>query len=114
MKTVAAFLIAALCAAQAIACDKVDAAKVQAALFEMGTQWSERDGGVLLEWGRAWDGTAASQRLGLLRAFAEGDVCLTGRAREISFYRHGKLVGRASPSGIQLLDTGAPGKSPAC
>jgi hypothetical protein len=114
MKTVAAILLAGLCAAQAIACDKVDAAQVQATLSEMGTQWSERDGAVLLDWGRAWDGTAASQRLGLLKAFAEGDVCLTGRAREISFYRHGKLVGRSSPGGIQLLDPGAPEKSPAC
>jgi hypothetical protein len=114
MKTVAVFLMAGLCGAQALACDKVDAANVQAALSEMGTQWSERDGAVLLDWGRAWDGTAASQRLGLLKAFAEGDVCLTGRAREISFYRHGKLVGRASPSGIQLIETGARAKSPAC
>jgi len=114
MKTVTAFLLAGLCAAQAIACDKVDAAKVQAALSEMGTQWSERDGGVNLDWGRAWDGTAASQRLGLLKAFAEGDACLTGRAREISFYRHGKLVGRASPGGIQLIDTSAPRRSPGC
>jgi len=114
MKTVAAFLMAGLCAAQAVACDPVDAARVQATLSEMGTQWTERDGAVLLDWGRAWDGTAVSQRLGLLKAFAEGDACLTGRAREISFYRHGKLVGRASPSGIQLLDTGASGKPRAC
>lgn len=46
---------------------------------------------------------AARQRLELLRAFAEGDGCLTGKTREISFYRLGKLVGRASPwSGVQL------------
>jgi len=114
MKTIAAFLLAGLCAAQALACDKVDAARVQAALSEMGTQWSERDGGVSLDWGRVWDGTAAKQRLGLLKAFAEGDVCLTGHAREISFYHHGRLVGRASRAGIQLLDANPPGKTPVC
>ena len=115
MKTVASFLLAGLFAAQAAyACDKVDAANVQATLSEMGTQWSERDGGVSLDWGRVWDGTAARQRLGLLKAFAEGDVCLTGRAREISFYHHGKLVGRASAAGIQLLETAPPKRTPSC
>lgn len=114
MKKVSALLLALSCAAPVLACDKVDAAKVQAALSEMGTQWSERDGSVRLEWGSEWDGTASGQRLGLLRAFAEGDACLAGRPREISFYRHGKLVGRASTAGIQLLDTNLPRKTPAC
>lgn len=116
MKTVPLFLFVALFAAQAAAapCDKVDAAKVQAELSGMGTQWSERDGAVSLDWGRVWDGTAAPQRLGLLKAFAEGDVCLNGRAREISFYHHGKLVGRASTAGIQLLDMPPPRRTPAC
>jgi hypothetical protein len=80
----------------------------------MGTQWSERDGGVSLDWGRAWEGTAAKQRIALLRAFAEGDVCLAGRSREISFYHHGKLVGRASGAGIQLLETTPPRRTPSC
>lgn len=115
MKTVSAFLLVGVFAAQAaVACDKVDAAKVQATISEMGSQWSERDGGVSLDWGRAWDGAAEKQRIGLLRAFAEGDVCLTGRAREISFYRHGKLVGRSGAAGIQLLDTNPPRRTPAC
>lgn len=87
-----------------MACDKVDAAKVQSVLSEMGAQWSERDGRVTLHWGWEWDGAAGAQRLGLLRAFADGDVCLTGQAREISFFRKGKLVGMASPtSGVQLV-----------
>lgn len=114
MKKVSALLLALSCAVPVLACDKVDAARIQAALSEMGTQWSEQAGGVRLEWGWEWDGTAAGRRLGLLRAFAEGDACLTGRAREISFYRHGKLVGRASTAGIQLLDTTSPRRTPAC
>ena len=114
MKNVCAWLLALSCAAPVLACDKVDAANVQAALSEMGTQWSERAGVVNLEWGREWDGTAAAQRLALLRAFAEGDACLAGRPREISFYRQGKLVGRSGAAGIQLLDTTPPRKTPAC
>lgn len=114
MKNVCALVLALSCAAPALACDKVDAARMQAALSEMGTQWSEQAGVVNLEWGREWDGTAAAQRLGLLRAFAEGDSCLAGRAREIAFYRQGKLVGRSGIAGIQLLDTTPPRKTPAC
>lgn len=108
VKTVATLLLAALCSGSAIACDKVDAAKVQFALSEMGAQWSERDGRVTLHWGWEWDGAAGAQRLGLLRAFAEGDGCLTGQAREISFYRKGSLVGMASPTaGVQLVSDSA-------
>lgn len=104
MKTVATLLLGALCSASAIACDKVDAAKVQFVLSEMGAQWSERDGRVTLHWGWEWDGAPRAQRLGLLRAFADGDGCLAGQVREISFYRKGKLVGKVSPkSGVQLV-----------
>jgi hypothetical protein len=108
MKALSALLLAGLCSTSAIACDKVDAAKVQFTLSEMGTVWSEQDGRVKLDWAWEWDGAAPRQRLALLQAFAEGDVCLTGQTREISFYRKGKLVARASPtSGIQLLNDSA-------
>ncbi|MEO8652694.1 MAG: hypothetical protein ABI409_01080, partial [Ramlibacter sp.] len=51
-----------------------------------------------------WDGASGAQRLELLRAFASGDGCLSGLAREINFYRKGRLVGVALPvSGVQLL-----------
>jgi hypothetical protein len=104
VKIVATLILAALCSMPAIACDKVDAAKVQFALSEMGAQWSEKDGRVTFHWGWEWDGAARAQRLGLLRAFADGDVCLAGQTREISFYRKGKLVGKASPRfGVQLV-----------
>lgn len=104
MKTTATLVLAALCSTSAFACDKVDAAKAQLALSEMGAQWSEQDGRVTLEWGWEWDGAARPQRLELLRAFASGDGCLTGQAREIKFYRKGRLVGVASPTaGVQLV-----------
>ncbi len=110
MKTVsiALVLLAAFCPTSTMACDKVDAAKVQFVLSEIGTEWSETDGRVTLHWGRAWDGAPRAQRLALLHAFAEGDGCLTGQSREISFYRNGKLVGQASPaSGVVLISDAA-------
>jgi hypothetical protein len=104
MKTFATLLLAASFVTSAVACDKVDAAKVQFALSEMGAQWSEQGGRAMLEWGWAWDGTGRAQRLELLRAFAGSDSCLTGRAREIAFYRKGQLVGMALPAtGVQLV-----------
>ncbi len=103
MKTLAAVLLATFCCASALACDKVDAAKVQIMLSEMGAEWSDKDGSVAFHWGWEWDGATRSQRLQLLRAFAEGDACLTGRPRPVSFYRKGELVGRSWPgSGVQL------------
>jgi hypothetical protein len=105
MKIAIALLSSLVLGMPALACDKVDAAKVQLALAEMGASWSEQDGRVVLHWGREWDGAAAPQRARLLQAFAQGDACLAGGPREIAFYRKGELVGRAAPAqGVQLLD----------
>jgi len=104
VKTFATLVLAAFCCVPAIACDKVDAAKVQLVLSEMGTQWSEQDGRVTLHWGWEWDGATRAQRLQLLRTFASGDGCLSGQGREINFYRKGRLVGMAAPAaGVQLV-----------
>lgn len=88
-----------------LACDRLDAARLQSTFAEAGATWSDRGGAVRLEWGRVWDGAAPAQRLALLRAFAQGDACLAGRPRAIVFERNGKAVGSASPgAGVQLLD----------
>ncbi len=106
MKTATALLLSLVLGTPALACDKVDAAKVQLTLAEMGASWSEQDGRVVLHWGWEWDGAPAPQRVRLLQAFADGDACLAGRPREIAFYRKGELVGRSAPAiGVQLLDT---------
>lgn len=102
VKTLPAMLLAALCAMPASACDKVDAAKLQLALAEMGVSWSERGDGVTVEWGRAWDGAGAAHRLHLLQTFARGDACLSGAVRPIDFRRKGRLVGTALAGGVEL------------
>lgn len=103
MKTLPAMLLSAFCAMPAFACDKVDAAKVQSILAEMGVSWSEQAGRVAVEWGRAWDGAGADLRLQLLRTFTQGDACLSGVTRAIAFHRNGRLVGTASAAGIELV-----------
>jgi hypothetical protein len=105
VKRMAVLLLATGCAMPALACDQVDAAKLQSTFAEMGATWSEQGGAVRLDWGRAWDGTAAVQRLALLRAFAQADACLAGRTRPIAFHRQGRLVASAAPGlGVRLLD----------
>jgi hypothetical protein len=86
------------------ACDKQSARNVQAMIGAMGS-WSEANDSIIFNWGSDWDQASSSQRLGLIRTFADSDVCLTGKVREIKYYRNGKLVGKASPVfGIELLD----------
>lgn len=86
------------------ACDQNAARNVQAMLREMGT-WQEKGGQVIFIWGSDWDYSNQQQKLGLIKTFADSDACLTGTAREIKYYRNGKLVGIASPtSGVRLVD----------
>lgn len=86
------------------ACDRDAAWNVQAMLKDMGT-WQEKSGKITFTWGSDWDHANSQQRLGLIKAFADSDACLTGSAREIKYYRKGKLVGEASPTrGIKLVD----------
>ena len=89
--------------APAMACDSTASQKVQAMLREMGT-WYEKGGVITFKWGSDWDQAAPHERNGLIRAFADSEACLSGRAKEINYYRNGKLVGKASPtSGIRLV-----------
>jgi hypothetical protein len=84
-------------------CDRDASTKVQGMLRQMAS-WSEKSGKVRFDWGSDWDSADRKQRLGLITAFADSDAFLNGKAREIEFYRNGKLVGKASPSaGISLV-----------
>jgi hypothetical protein len=83
-------------------CDQSAALKVQSMLQDMAT-WEEKGDTVAFKWGSDWDSVTSEQRLGLIRTFADSDACLTGKAREIKYYRKGKLVGEASPTrGVKL------------
>ena len=104
MKTIVALMVALLFSTSTIACDQAAARKVQSMLGEMGT-WNEKNEKITFKWASDWDHLERHQRLGLIRTFADSDACLTGRPREINFYRMGKLVGKASPtSGIRLIN----------
>jgi hypothetical protein len=99
-----AVLICSLLPLSSFACDQNAARNVQAMLIDMGT-WQETGGRITFTWGSDWDQANPQQRLGLIKTFADSDACLTGSAREIKYYRKGKLVGEASPNtGIKLLD----------
>lgn len=95
---------ASIFSTSALPCDQVAARKTQNMLHDMAT-WYEKDDKLTFKWASDWDQAAPHERLGLVRAFADSDACLTGRAREISFFRMGKLVAKASPtSGIRPVD----------
>lgn len=104
MKPLMILAVALLFSTSAIACDQAAARRVQSMLHDMAT-WYEKDGKITFKWGADWDHAAPHERLGLIRSFADSDACLTGRPREINFYRKGMLVGKASPtSGIRLVE----------
>ncbi|KFO68270.1 hypothetical protein ER57_05195 [Smithella sp. SCADC] len=86
------------------ACDRDAVRNVQTMMKDMGS-WQVKGGKINFVWGSDWDQANSHQRLGLIRTFADSDACLTGSAREIKFYRNGKLVGEASPTkGIKLFE----------
>jgi len=103
MKTLVVLTFTLLFSASAIACDRAAAQRVQELLREIAA-WQEKAGVSTFQLGSVWDEAAPHERLGLVRSFADSDACLMGRAREISFYRVGKLVAKALPtSGIRLI-----------
>lgn len=87
-----------------LSCNREAATQVQALLAEMAT-WETVDNVVVFAWGSDWDVSQPSDRLNLLTRFADSDACLTGRSRQISFYKSGNLIGEASPTtGVRLVD----------
>ena len=87
-----------------LGCDERNAREVRAMMAQMG-DWSYKQGKVIFRWNKDWDYASREERLGLIKAFANTDACITGEAREIIYFRNGKRVGIASPStGIKLVD----------
>lgn len=105
MRIVALLLIGAvlLGACPAQACDRAAAGRAQLLFTELAV-WLEKGEVVIVKWGPDWDMYDDAQRLKILTAFADIDACLNYDARDIHFYRYGKLVGKATPNGgIRLL-----------
>lgn len=99
---VAAGLALAL-AASAAPCNKVAAQDVQRGLSEFAKSHIEGDH-LAMHWTFAIEKQPEAKRLQMITTYADMDVCLGGVAREIMFYRKGKLMGIASPiTGIRLV-----------
>jgi len=99
-------LAAALLAAQhasATQCDKMAAQDVQFGIREFA-KWHIEGDHLAVHWTYAIEKQHESKRLQMVTTYANMDASLGGAAREIMFYRKGKLIGIASPSsGVRLV-----------
>jgi hypothetical protein len=104
MKTTVALCFTILFSTTSFACDETASRNVQKMLHEMAIWYADKDI-ITFKWGSDWDEATPTEKLSLIKTFANSDACLTGKPREINFYRKGKLVGKASPtSGINLIN----------
>ncbi|NHQ93343.1 hypothetical protein [Janthinobacterium lividum] len=90
-------------AAGAAPCNKTAAQEVQRGLSEFAKSHIEGDH-LTVHWTYAIEKQPEAKRLQMVTTYADMDACLGGAAREIMFYRKGKLMGIASPNtGVRLL-----------
>lgn len=84
-------------------CNKVAAQDVQRGLSEFAKSHIEGDH-LTVHWTYAIEKQPEAKRLQMVTTYADMDACLGGTAREIMFYRKGRLIGIASPaSGVRLI-----------
>lgn len=84
-------------------CNKVAAQDVQRGLSEFAKSHIEGDH-LTVHWTYAIEKQPEAKRLKMITTYADMDACLGAAAREIMFYRKGKLMGIASPiSGLKLI-----------
>jgi hypothetical protein len=84
-------------------CNKLAAQDVQRGLSEFAKSHIEGDH-LAVHWTFAIEKQPEAKRLKMVATYADMDACLGGDAREIMFYRKGKLMGIASPiSGLRLV-----------
>ena len=85
-------------------CDKEAARDVQFAIRKLAG-WHMEGDHLTVHWTYAIEKQPEAKRLQMVTAYADMDACLGGAAREIMFYRRGKLMGIASPaSGVRLIN----------
>ncbi|TNC78294.1 hypothetical protein FHI69_03100 [Janthinobacterium lividum] len=90
--------------ASAAQCDKTAAQEVQRGLSEFAKSHMEGDH-LTVHWTYAIEKQPEAKRLQMVTTYADMDACLGGAAREIMFYRKGKLMGIASPkTGLRLTN----------
>ena len=84
-------------------CNKDAAQEVRRGLSEFAKSHVEGDH-LTVHWTYAIEKQPEAKRLQMVTTYANMDACLGGGAREIMFYRKGKLIGIASPtSGVRLV-----------
>ena len=84
-------------------CNKVAAQDVQRGLSEFAKSHIEGDH-LTVHWTYAIEKQPEAKRLQMVTTYANMDACLGGAAREIMFYRKGKLMGIAPPTtGVRLV-----------
>ena len=84
-------------------CNKVAAQDVQLGIREFA-KWHMEGDHLAVHWTYAIEKQPETKRLQRITTYADMDACLGGGAREIMFYRKGKLMGIASPnSGFRLI-----------
>lgn len=84
-------------------CNKEAAQDVQFAIRKLAS-WHMEGDHLTVHWTYAIEKQPEAKRLQMITTYADMDACLGGAAREIMFYRKGKLMGIASPiSGLRLI-----------
>jgi hypothetical protein len=89
--------------ANAAPCNNAAAQDVQLGIREFA-KWHIEGDHLTVHWTYAIEKQPEAKRLQMVTTYADTDACLRGGAREIMFYRKGKLMGIASPtSGVRLV-----------
>lgn len=84
-------------------CNKESAQEVQFGIREFA-KWHIEGNHLAVHWTYAIEKQPEAKRLQMVTTYADMDACLGGAAREIMFYRKGKLMGIASPkTGLRLI-----------
>lgn len=84
-------------------CNKEAAQDVQFGIREFA-KWHIEGDHLAVHWTYAIEKQPEAKRLQMVTTYANMDACLGGAAREIMFYRKGKLMGVASPTlGMRLI-----------
>lgn len=84
-------------------CNRAADQDVQFAMRKLAG-WHMEGDHLTVHWTYAIEKQPEAKRLQMITNYADMDACLGGAAREIMFYRKGKLIGIASPAaGVRLI-----------